>query len=221
MEAASPPGPARAGARGRRLHQARDRNALLLAAGYAPIFPQRSLDDPALAGARRAVELVLRGHEPSPAIAVDRHWTLVAANGAFAPLVAGVDAALLAPPANVLRVSLHPAGLAGRIVNLAEWRAHVFSRLRQQIAASGDGTLVRLLEELRGYPGPTATGSDHGDVAAMLRLRAGDEVLSFISTTTIFGTPVDVTLSELAIESFFPADAATAAALRRTSAREP
>jgi transcriptional regulator with XRE-family HTH domain len=196
----------------------RDRNLLLLAAGYAPCFPQRSLDDPELAGARRAVELVLRGHEPYPAIAIDRHWTLVAANGAFAPIVAGVDAALLAPPLNVLRLSLHPAGLASRIVNLAEWRAHLFARLRQQIAVSADNTLERLREELRGYPAAAGMGAppgDHAEVAVPLRLRAGEEVLSFISTTTIFGTPVDITLSELAIESFFPADSATAAALRR------
>jgi transcriptional regulator with XRE-family HTH domain len=202
----------------------RDRNLLLLAAGYAPLYPARSLDDPALAGARRAVELVLRGHEPYPAIAVDRHWTLVASNGAFAPIIAGVDAALLARPLNVLRLSLHPLGLAGRIVNLAEWRAHIFARLRQQIEVSADGTLVRLLEELRGYPAPAGAGAAHGDhaeVAVPLRLRAGDDVLSFISTTTIFGTPVDVTLSELAIESFFPADAATAAALRKAASPAP
>jgi transcriptional regulator with XRE-family HTH domain len=195
----------------------RDRNRLLLAAGYAPLFPQRSLDDPALAGARRAVDLVLRGHEPYPAIAIDRHWVLVASNGAFSPLLAGVGAALLAPPLNVLRLSLHPSGLAGRIVNLGEWRAHLFARLRQQIEVSADEALVRLLEELRGYPGPAgAPAVEHADVAVPLKLRVGDEVLSFISTTTVFGTPVDVTLSELAIESFFPADAETAAALRRS-----
>jgi transcriptional regulator with XRE-family HTH domain len=198
----------------------RDRNLLLLAAGYAPLFPQRSLDDPALAGARRAVDLVLRGHEPYPALAVDRHWTLVASNGAFAPIIAGVDPALLAPPLNVLRLSLHPRGLAGRIVNLAEWRAHLLARLRQQIEVSADSTLARLLEELRGYPAPAGSSAaivDHAEVAVPLRLRAGEEVLSFISTTTIFGTPVDVTLSELAIESFFPADVATAAALRKAA----
>jgi transcriptional regulator with XRE-family HTH domain len=196
----------------------RDRNLLLLAAGYAPCFPERSLDDPALEGARRALDLVLRGHEPYPAIAIDRYWTLVAANGAFAPIVAGVDSALLAPPLNVLRLSLHPLGLASRIVNLAEWRAHLFARLRRQIAVSGDSTLQRLLEELRGYPSAAdkcAPPGDHVEVAVALRLRAGEEVLSFISTTTVFGTPVEVTLSELAIESFFPADAATAAALRQ------
>jgi len=191
----------------------RGRNALLLAAGFAPVYSQHAFDAPELASARRAVELVLAGLEPYPAIAVDRHWHLVAANRAFAPLVAGIAPALLAPPANVLRASLHPDGLAPRIVNLAEWRAHVLLRLHQQIEVSADPVLTALYAELGGGPG--APARDHADPVATLRLRDGDAVLSLLSTTTVFGTPIDVTLSELAIESFLPADAATAGALQR------
>jgi transcriptional regulator with XRE-family HTH domain len=130
----------------------RERNTLLVAAGFAPVFPQRALDHPSLQAARQAVELVLAGHEPYPALAVDRHWTLVSANKAVAPLLAGVDAALLKAPVNVLRLSLHPKGLARRIANLAEWRAHLLARLRQQIEATADETLTALLEELRLFP---------------------------------------------------------------------
>lgn len=190
----------------------RERNTLLLAAGYAPVFPERSLDDPALSAARAVVELVLKGHEPFPALAVDRSWTLVAANAAVAPMLAGVaDASLLAPPVNVLRLSLHPAGLASQIVNFADWRAHVLARLRRQVDTTGDAGLARLLRELVAYGGDEpAAGAPEGDaVALVLRLRTPAGVLSFLTTTTVFGTPVDVTLSELAIEAFFPADEAT------------
>jgi len=130
----------------------RDRNPILIAAGYAPVFAQRSLDDPALAAARQAIDLILKGHEPFPALAVDRHWTLVSANAALGPLLAGIeDERLLAPPVNVLRLSLHPDGLAGRIVNFAIWRNHLLERLQQQIAASGDPVLRNLLDELIGF----------------------------------------------------------------------
>lgn len=198
----------------------RERNALLVAAGYAPVYRERPLDDAALAPARKAVELVLEAHEPYPALAVDRHWTLVAANAAVPPLLAGVAPALLAPPLNVLRLSLHPDGLAVRIVNLAGWRAHVFQRLARQIAASGDAGLVALLAELREYPSPQRLARDaeheapdYGGVVVPFELATDRGVLSFFTTTTIFGTPLDVTLEELAIESFFPADPATAALL--------
>lgn len=194
----------------------RARNTLLLAAGFAPAYSELGIDAPELAAARRAVDLVLAGHEPYPAIAIDRHWKLVAANQAFAPLVAGIPPALLAPPVNVLRLSLHPEGLGPRILNLTEWRAHVFHRLQQQIDASGDPVLIALYDELGG-DGKRA----HHEPAALcatLRLRIGDRELAFLSTTTIFGSPVDVTLSELAIESFFPADRATADALRAAPA---
>jgi transcriptional regulator with XRE-family HTH domain len=206
----------------------RERNALLVAAGYAPVYPERSLDDPALQAARKAVDLVLTGHEPYPAIAVDRHWTLVAANRAVAPLLVGVAPELLRPPLNVLRVSLHPAGMAPRIANFAQWRTHLLERLRQQVETSADPTLAALLEELRGYPTPgggaegaaNAPRRDLYDagVVVPLRLRTEHGLLAFFSATTIFGTPIDVTLAELAIESFFPADPATAEALRRIAA---
>lgn len=196
----------------------RDRNPLLLAAGFAPVFAERKLDDPALEPARRAIDMVLKGHEPYPAIAIDRHWTLIAANAAIAPLLEAVaDPSLLEPPVNVLRLSLHPQGLGPHIVNLAEWRAHLLDRLRQQISVSGDPVLEKLLKELLAYPAPEATGEPHTDLAGIavpLRLSTKAGLLSFISTTTVFGTPVDITLSELAIETLFPADEETAAILR-------
>ena len=203
----------------------RERNRLLTAAGYAPMFVARSLDDPAMAAARQVIELVLRAHEPFPALAVDRHWNVVMQNRAVALLLDGVDPALLAAPVNALRLSLHPRGMAPRIANLGAWRAHVLHRLGQQIAASGDEALRELAAELETIAGNGAVDEDEPALAAasspvepalvvplVIDTRLGR--LSFISTTTVFGTPVDVTLSELALESFFPADAATAATLR-------
>jgi transcriptional regulator with XRE-family HTH domain len=203
----------------------RERNQLLVAAGFAPVYAERRLDDPALAAARKAVDLVLAGHEPYPAVAVDRHWTLAAANAAAQRLLAGVDGRLLQAPINVLRLSLHPDGLAPRIANLAEWRAHLLERLRQQIAVTADPVLAGLREELRGYPSPPAAVAgkardqrDLAGVAVPLELVTPWGTLAFLSTITVFGTPVDVTLSELALEAFFPADAATGEALRRLAA---
>ncbi len=200
----------------------RERNGLLLAGGYAPDYPERALDDPTMTVAKEVVERVLAGHEPYPALAVDRHWSLVAANRAVGLLMAGVDPELARPPINVLRLSLHPDGLAPRIVNLARWRAHLLERLRRQVELTADATLARLLDELRGYPTgrPATTIYAHGDagVAVPLRLRTDQGELSFLSTTMVFGTPVDVTLSELAIEAFFPADAGTAATLGSVAA---
>jgi transcriptional regulator with XRE-family HTH domain len=214
----------------------RERNTLLVAAGFAPMFAERKLDDPALQSARAAMELVLKGHEPFPAIAVDRHWNLLAANRSVAPFLHGASPKLLEPPFNVLRLSLHPDGLAPRIVNLGQWRAHLLARLRRQIEISADTTLISLHEELSSYPAPQTTARDGGNAGnagaiagaparvseaeaanafvVPFRLATPAGVLSFISTTTVFGTPIDVTLSELALESFFPADAATTAALR-------
>ncbi|HSC26794.1 MAG TPA: helix-turn-helix transcriptional regulator [Vicinamibacterales bacterium] len=199
----------------------RERNVLLNAGGYAPVFRERPLDDRALAAARAAVDLVLRGHEPYPAIAVDRHWTLVASNAAVAPLLEGIDPALLTAPVNVLRLSLHPKGLAPRIVNMVEWRTHVLDRLRRQVEVTADRVLDGLLRELRDYPcvsapeaGAAGPVRDYAGVVVPLELRTNTGVLAFFSTTTVFGTPLDITLSELAVESFFPADAATAEALR-------
>jgi transcriptional regulator with XRE-family HTH domain len=197
----------------------RERNALLVAAGYAPMYRERPLDDPALAAAREAVQLILRSHEPYPALAVDRHWNLLAHNALVPHLLAGVDAALLQAPLNVLRVSLHPQGLASRIVNLGQWRHHLFERLRQQIQATGDRTLQDLEQELRGYALPADADATRleGEVlgiAVPLRIRTPAGVLNLISATTIFGSPVDVTLQELALETFFPADASSEAQLR-------
>lgn len=197
----------------------RERNTLLVAAGYAPVYPATPLDDPAMGAAREAVELVLAGHEPYPALAIDRHWTLLTANRAVAPLLVGIAPELLAPPLNVLRLSLHPEGLAPRITNLGQWRGHVLTRLQRQIEVSSDPALVDLHDELRAYPaddGVEITDPARGvPLVIPLRLRTPSGPLSFISTTTVFGTAVDITLAELAIESFFPADAATAEALRR------
>jgi transcriptional regulator with XRE-family HTH domain len=194
----------------------RERNRLLTAAGFAPAFRERALDDRSMQPARLAVEQVLKGQEPFPALAIDRHWNMVSANGAIAALVAGADAALLEPPVNVLRLSLHPGGLAPRIANLGQWRAHLLERLGRQIGLTGDPQLLALREELTSYPDNSA---DHDSVDAgiavpfVLNTAAGP--LSFISTTLVFGTPVDVTLSELAVELFFPADQTTASAFGR------
>lgn len=210
----------------------RERNALLLAAGYAPVYPERGLDAPEMAAAKAAVERILKGHEPFPALAVDREWTLVAANAAVGWLLEGVaDPALLAPPVNVLRLSLHPGGLAPRILNLAEWRGHVLERLRVQAALTGEAGLGELADELAGYPAPDAPRRPPGPdplagVAIPLTIKMGGkmggepggETLRFLSTTTVFGTPTEVTLSELALECFFPADDATGEALRRRAA---
>lgn len=201
----------------------RERNALLLAGGYAPMYPERALADAPMAAARRAVDLILAGHMPYPAIAVDRWWNLVAHNAAIGPLMAVVaDPSLLQPPVNVVRLSLHPQGLLPLIVNAASWREHVLHRLAKQVEVSGDARLAALLDEMRALPPARDDGAhgatDLGGVAMPLVLRLGDTVLNFISTITVFGTPVDVTLSELALETFFPADERTAAWLRNAAA---
>jgi transcriptional regulator with XRE-family HTH domain len=198
----------------------RERNALLMAGGFAPLFPERALDDPALLAARAAIEQILTGHEPFPALAIDRHWNLVSANRVIPLLLTGVAPELLAAPVNVMRLSLHPQGLAPRIVNFPEWRRHLLDRLRQQIALSADPVLIDLMKELQSYPEPAGTdanehpASPYAAVAVPFQLATDGGVLSFFSTTTIFGTPVDITLSELAMECFFPANAETSAALR-------
>lgn len=200
----------------------RERNALLMAGGFAPLFPERALDDPALQAARAAIEHILTGHEPFPALAIDRHWNLVSANRIIALLLTGVAPELLAAPINVMRLSLHPQGLAPRIVNFPEWRRHMLDRLRQQIALSADPVLIDLMKELQSYPAPTEADTDANEhpaspyaaVAVPFQLATDGGTLSFFSTTTIFGTPVDITLSELAMECFFPANAETSAALR-------
>lgn len=199
----------------------RERNRLLLAAGYAPVYEERALDEPEMAPVHAAVQLVLDGHDPNPAITVDRGWALVAHNRGATLLMEGLPEDLLAPPLNVLRASLHPDGLAPRIVNLRQWKDHVLGRLARQAMLTGDPSLRTLYEELDGYPAPSEDSPDPldaaaGEVAVPLRLRAGDGgELRFLSTVTTFGTPVDITVEELSIESFFPADARTAGVLRR------
>ena len=197
----------------------RERNRLLTAAGFAPMYAERPLDDPALSAARAAVEQILSAHEPFPALAVDRHWNLLFHNAAAGALLQmGIAPELLEPPVNVLRVSLHPRGLAPRIVNFAQWRAHLFERLHHQIGLTGDATLAALAEELAGYPAPQHDGAaaftPNASIVVPLVLETPLGQLSFISTMTVFGTPVEITLSELALETFFPADAATAQALQ-------
>jgi len=201
----------------------RDRNVMLHAAGFDPSYQERSLDDPAFRMTRQSIDLMLRMHDPNPAVAVDRHWTMAAANRAVANLVSGVDPLLLSPPVNVIRLNLHPAGLAPRIINLAEWRQHLIARLLQQIEATGDAVLANLVEEVSGYPLPAspvrrAKLRDFETLAMPLRLATVHGPLAFFSTTTVFGRAVDITLAELAIEAFFPADAATVTVMRQLSA---
>ncbi|MGE8361699.1 helix-turn-helix domain-containing protein [Pseudomonas sp.] len=200
----------------------RERNRLLGAAGYAPLYSQHALQDPALDAARSAIEQLLKAHEPYPAMTIDRHWNLLAANASVGPFLAGLAPHLLGPPLNVMRVSLHPDGLAPRIVNLAQWRAHLLARLRNDIAISGDEQLQALLDELLTYPAPDdAEEHDHSTVLTPLQFRTDEGVLSLIGTITVFGTPNDVTLSELALETFFPADAASADYLRKLAVPQP
>ena len=195
----------------------RERNRLLLAAGYAPVYEERALDEPEMQPVHDAIQLVLDGHDPYPAITVDRGWALVAHNKAAGLMMAGLPEDLLAPPANVLRASLHPDGLAPRIANLGQWKAHLLRRLAREAAVTGDPALRTLYDELDAYPAPdddTDPGAA-GDVVVPMRLSVPDGELRFFSTVTTFGTPVDITVEELSIESFFPADRATADWLRR------
>jgi len=198
----------------------RERNRLLTAAGFAPTFGERSLDAPELRAMLDALRLVLDGHEPYPAMVVDRHWNLQLANAAARRLLTDIAPDLLQPPINLLRLSLHPQALAPRIINLGEWRAYVLSRLRALIAHSGDAGLIALCEELSGYPplaGETrgARSTPHSDVVVLLRLRVAQGELALFGTITLFGSPIEVTLSELALEAFYPADPTSAALLRQ------
>jgi transcriptional regulator with XRE-family HTH domain len=193
----------------------RARNELLLAGGFAPAYAERELGGPELATVLASLRDVLSGHEPYPAILVDRHWTMVDANAAAGLFLAGAAPALVEPPVNVLRLSLHPDGAAPRIRNLPQWRAHVLHRLDRQAAATADPVVRALHAELSELPGGTAP-VPHGEVVVPLRFLAPDGTeLSFFSVTSVLGTPLDVTLEELAIEAFLPADPATAAALHR------
>jgi transcriptional regulator with XRE-family HTH domain len=196
----------------------RERNSLLLAAGYAPVYPESGLESAPMAAVRSAIRQLLTAHEPYPAVVIDRAWNLVDANASVVLFTAEIRPDLLAPPANVLRVALHPDGMAPRIVNLGEWRAHLLGRLRRQIALTADSGLRALYDELRSYPceqpEPEVELPGPGEVVVPLRVRHEGRELAFFSTVATFGTPLDVTVSELAIESFFPANAETAAILR-------
>ncbi len=191
----------------------RERNKILITAGFAPFYSEKTFEDVSLSAARQAVELILRGHEPFPALAVDRHWNMVAANKTVPLMLEGISAELLAPPVNVLHLSLHPEGLAPRIVNFTEWREHLLTRLKKQVADTADCGLEELLKELNGYKikGRRAEKSPKTADAIVIPLKIETRygTLSFISTTTVFGTPIDVTVSEIALETFFPADEAT------------
>jgi transcriptional regulator with XRE-family HTH domain len=199
----------------------RERNVLLVAGGFAPIFPERSLDDPVLSAAREAIEIVLKGHKPYPAFAIDRIWNIVGSNSALPILYEGVAADLLTPPVNALRLSLHPQGLARRIENAPEWGAHLLNRLRRQIDLTADPELLALHRELSEYPATPATpappASSGDGIVVPLHIHTRVGLLSFFSTTMVFGTPVDITLSELAIEAFFPANHETASIVRSLS----
>ncbi|WP_395789380.1 helix-turn-helix domain-containing protein [Aquimonas sp.] len=199
----------------------RERNRWLLAAGFAPQFAETPLQSTPLQQAQEAVQRVLELHDPYPAVAVDRHWNLLMANTAAQRLLTGVAPELLQPQANVLRVSLHPQGLGPRIINLAEWRQHLLARLRRQVTMSGDAVLRSLLAELAAYPplphecAKLPHESPHPDVLMLFRLHSPLGELALFSTITVFGTPTDITLSELALEAFYPADAQTAERLRQ------
>ena len=189
----------------------RERNVLLVAGGYAPLYPERPLEAPEMRGAREVIDLVLRGHLPYPAFAIDRHWNILSSNRSLRRIYEGVAEELLTSPVNALRLTLHPKGMASRVLNLEEWRANVLSRLRAQIAATADAGLADLYAELRAY------GDDGGDeglesrASPLIPFRLASEVgpLSFLTTTMVFDTPMDVTLSELMVECFFPADPET------------
>jgi transcriptional regulator with XRE-family HTH domain len=196
----------------------RERNTLLLAGGYAPAYDETPLDADSMGPAREALDQILAGHEPFPAVIVDRHWDAIAFNGPTQAMLAGVAPELLEPPVNAMRVALHPGGLAPQIANLGEWSAHLLTRLRRQRAMAPDPVLAELIEELRGYPGindPASVAVEPAELLFVpLRIRALGEELSFLNTIATFGTALDITLAELSIESSFPADATTDAALR-------
>ncbi|MEV0472154.1 helix-turn-helix domain-containing protein [Streptomyces prunicolor] len=200
----------------------RERNSLLLAAGYAPHYPETPLDDPALDALREGLERLIQGYEPYPALVVDAGYDVVAANRGITMLLDGVPESLLQPPLNAMRLTLHPQGMAPRIRNLGEWRGHLLAQMERQIALHRSEPLRALYEEVAAYPAPeTADGGDDGDsldepsptvpyFALPMRIEHDGRVLSFVSSISTFNTPMDVTVSELAIETFLPADPATA-----------
>ncbi|MFC4607012.1 helix-turn-helix domain-containing protein [Streptomyces maoxianensis] len=199
----------------------RERNALLLAAGYAPRYAETSLADPAMGPLREGMERLLQGYEPYPAIVVDGTYTVVAANRGIATLLEGLPEHLLTPPLNAMRITLHPEGLSPRIRNLREWRGHLLAQMERQIALARSEPLRELYDEVAAYPLPespesTETGAGPEDrehppyFALPLQIEHDGRVLSFVSSIATFNTPMDVTVAELAIETFLPADPATA-----------
>jgi transcriptional regulator with XRE-family HTH domain len=201
----------------------RDQNTLLLAAGFAPGFQERSLEE--LATARQAIDQILQAHRPYPAFALDRHWNVVLSNSALPQLYEGCSADLLRQPVNAVRLVLHPLGMGPRIVNFVEWRAHTITVLRQQIETRPDPVIQALLTEVMNYPAPTsgvapATSEGPQRYATPLQIATRLGTVSFLNTTTVFGTPTDVTLSELAMEMLFPADEATVAIVKSMVAEE-
>ena len=198
----------------------RERNDLLIAAGFAPTFRQSELTDPGFETVRQALEQVLAGHEPYPAVIVDRQWQLVLANAASAVLVEGVSDELLAAPVNVMRVALHPDGLAPRIQNLAAWSDHILSRVRRQALVTGDDDLLALEAELEDLVRSAGVDPDRrldegpNEVATPMVIESRLGTISLITTIATFGTALDITLAELALEAFLPADAASVAILR-------
>ncbi len=200
----------------------RERNRMLKTAGFATAFEERAFFAPALTMVRRSVEDLLGAYDPVPALVTDRHWTILATNRAMEHLFTGTEWNGRPGSVNVLRLCLHPSGLAPRIVNFSQWRAHIIARLRRQIDLRGDPVLMSLLEEIRSYPCPRNAPEEEtvqSDIAVPLRLRAASGVLSFFSTTTLFDTPVDITVSELAIEALMPADEETASIMQRVAGR--
>lgn len=208
----------------------RERNALLLAAGFAPLYGEHALADAALTPAREALQRLLKAHEPAPALAVDRHWNIVAANAMVEPLLHWVAPELRKPPINSLRISLHPQGLAPMMLNLATWREHALARLQRQVQLTGDPVLAALHRELSALPPPAAppradaadrpeTADPADAVIVPLTFVTPLGRLCFLSTVTVFGAPHEVTLAELAVETLLPADAATAAVLAQVYAR--
>ncbi|MCA6090826.1 helix-turn-helix transcriptional regulator [Streptomyces sp. SCA3-4] len=198
----------------------RERNALLVAAGYAPRYPERTLEDPALEELRKGLERLLKGYEPFPALVVDGTYGVVAANSGITMLLDGVAEPLLTPPLNAMRITMHPQGLAPRILNYPQWRGHLLHQMQRQLALHRSAALRALYDEVSAYPmpkppaaAPPAGEEDVPPFALPMVIEHAGRTLSFISTIATFNTPMDVTVSELALETFLPADAETAAAL--------
>ncbi|MGW8552459.1 helix-turn-helix domain-containing protein [Streptomyces tubercidicus] len=200
----------------------RERNALLIAAGYAPTFPETPLDDPSMAALRSGMERLLTTYDPFPALVFDGTYDVQAANRGITMLLEGVAPSLLQPPLNAMRITMHPDGLAPRIRNYREWRGHLLSQMERQLALMRSAPLRALYDEVAAYPLPpgghtSAALGDHSPFALPMMIEHHHTVLSFVSTIATFNTPMDVTVSELAVETFLPADAETADFLRKVA----